>query len=181
MEKAIKSKINKKWYIIQVYSGSEEFVKNAIMTRIRNLDKNNYFGHIVIPTKQTLEAQKKKNTLPGGYVLIEVILTEKVWHFIKQIPNVIGFVSTDQTYPPKPITIKKLSILLTKIEESKMKSNLRIAYEVGEMIRIKKGPFSDFAGKIENINYVKNRFRVSIVVFGRSTMIDLEFSQVEKE
>lgn len=173
----------KKWYIIKTQPGFEKYVKTLILKQIIHDKVTHKFGSIIIPTEQVmgqLDNKKIDRKFFPGYILIEVTLDVFIWHLIKKICKVQGFVSTN---PGKPIPLEDTEInsLFLKIEESDNKPKPVILYSVGEIIRIKSGPFSDFTGKIESVNYNKNKLNVSVIIFGRHTPIELKFTQVEKE
>ena len=142
------------------------------------------FGEIVVPSEEVVEmraGQKRKSTRKffPGYVLVDMVMDDETWHLIRKIPRVLGFIGgTSQT--PTPITDKEAQAILQRVEEGVSKPKPKILFEPGEVVRVKDGPFVDFNGVVEEVNYEKNRLRVAVLIFGRSTPVELEFSQVEK-
>lgn len=174
----------KKWYIIQTVSGHETKVKESLQEKIIQENLNNLFGKILIPTEDVIEikAGKKhtsKRKIFPGYILIEMCITEETLHMIKNVKNVFGFIG-GTINKPASLTEDETQNILEKIKESSKKPKPKKLFELGEMVRVIDGPFSDFNGSVEEINYDKNRLCVGVLIFGRSTPIDLDFSQVEK-
>lgn len=172
------------WYVIHAFSGYEIKVKNLLEEKIKlnNLEKE--FGKILIPTENIIEIKsgkkrKSERKFFPGYILIEMNMTTETWYLVKNISNVFGFIGGKSGHPV-PISEKEKEIILEKIKESSEKPKPKILFEPGEMVRIIDGPFSDFNGTVEEVNYDKNRLCIGVLIFGRSTPIDLDFSQVEK-
>jgi transcriptional antiterminator NusG len=184
--KANMSKENKlkKWYIIQTVSGHETKIKEQLQEKILQLNLNNFFGKILIPTEDIIEikAGKKytsKRKIFPGYILIEMQITDDSIQIIKNIKYVFGFIGGTPGNPT-PLSEDETKKILDKMKESSKKPKPKKLFETGEMVRVIDGPFSDFNGTVEEINYDKNRLCVGVLIFGRSTPIDLDFSQVEK-
>lgn len=174
----------KKWYIIQTVSGHETKVKDSLQDKITQQNLNNLFGKILIPTEDVVEikAGKKytsKRKIFPGYILIEMQINEDTLQLIKNTKQIFGFIG-GTSGKPTPLTDNETKIILEKIKESSKKPKPKKLFEPGEMVRVIDGPFSDFNGTVEEINYDKNRLSVGVLIFGRSTPIDLDFSQVEK-
>lgn len=174
----------KKWYIIQTVSGLETKVKELLEDKITELNLNKLFGKILIPTEDIIEikAGKKhtsKRKMFPGYILIEMQINEKTLHIIKNTKQIFGFIG-GTIENPKSLTEYETKIILEKIKESSNKPKPKKLFETGEMVRVIDGPFSDFNGTVEEVNYDKNRLCVGVLIFGRSTPVDLDFNQVEK-
>ena len=174
----------KQWYILQVYSGQELAVKKLLEERIAVKKLQDQFGKILVPTEEVMEmksGQKRKSERKffPGYVLIEVELTPELWHIICEVPKVIGFIGgrADQ---PAPISEKELNKIMQRVQEGVDSPRPKVLFEPGEIIRVNDGPFADFNGVVEDVNYEKSRLRVAVSIFGRSTPVELEFAQVEK-
>ena len=172
------------WYVVHAYSGYENFVMKEIMQRAKLQNLDHKIGEIVVPSEEVVEmraGQKRKSTRKffPGYVLVQMIMDDETWHMIRSIPRVFGFIGgTSQS--PTPISEKEANSILRRVEEGATKPKPKILFEPGEMVRVKEGPFVDFNGVVEEVNYEKNRLRVSVLIFGRATPVELEFSQVEK-
>lgn len=175
---------SKQWYVVHAYSGYENFVMREIKSRTERLALQDKIGEVVVPSEEVVEmraGQKRKSTRKffPGYVLVNMIMDDVTWHLIKEIPRVLGFIGgTSQT--PTPITDKEAQVILQRVEDGVTKPRPKVLFEPGEVIRVKEGPFVDFNGVVEEVNYEKNRLRVAVLIFGRSTPVELEFSQVEK-
>ncbi len=172
------------WYVIHAFSGYEKKVKNSLMEKIKLNNLENEFGKILIPTENIIEiklGEKKKSERKffPGYILIEMTMNNENWHMVKNISNVFGFIG-DKAGHPLAISEDEKKKIFEKIKESSEKPKPKILFEPGEMVRIINGPFSDFNGTVEEVNYDKNRLCIGVLIFGRSTPIDLDFSQVEK-
>lgn len=180
--KRIKKKMQ--WYVIHTFSGYEVKTKNSLQEKIKFNNLENEFGKILIPTENIIEiksGKKKKSERKffPGYILIEMNMTNETWFLVKNISNVFGFVG-DKSGKPVPISEKEKKLILEKMKESSEKPKPKILFEPGEMVRVIDGPFSEFNGTVEEVNYDKNRLCIGVLIFGRSTPIDLDFSQVEK-
>lgn len=174
----------KRWYVVHAYSGYENFVKKALLERIE-LDGVAYkFGEILVPTEEVVElrgGQKRKSERKffPGYVLVEMEMDDQTWHLVKSIPKVLGFIGGTSD-KPAPITSKEADMILQRVQDSSDKPKPKILFETGEVVRVIDGPFADFNGVVEEVNYEKNRMRVAVLIFGRSTPVELQFDQVEK-
>lgn len=174
----------KRWYVMQVYSGFEKFVMQALQERIRIENLEERFGKILVPTEEVVElrgGQKRKSERKffPGYVLIEMVMDDQTWHLARTIPKVLGFIG-GVSDKPSPLTPAEVESVLQRVQDSSEKPKPRILFEVGEVLRIKEGPFADFNGVVEEVNYEKSRLRVAVLIFGRSTPVELQFDQVEK-
>ena len=174
----------KQWYVVHAYSGYENFVLREIKARATRDNLLERIDEVVVPSEEVVEmraGQKRKSTRKffPGYVLVHMVMDDETWHMIRAIPRVLGFIGgTSQT--PTPISEKEARSILQRVEEGVTKPRPKILFEPGEIVRVKEGPFIDFNGVVEEVNYEKNRLRVSVLIFGRSTPVELEFSQVEK-
>jgi transcriptional antiterminator NusG len=178
------SENEKRWYVVHAYSGYERKVKQALEERIALSGVSEYFGDILVPTEEVLEmrsGQKRKSERKffPGYVLINMLLNDDTWHLVKNTPRVLGFIG-GKADKPAPITQREVNEIMNRLEESVDKPTHKTVYEPGEMVRVIDGPFNDFTGTVEEVNYEKSRVRVAVLIFGRSTPVELEFSQVEK-
>ncbi len=174
----------KKWYILQVYSGSEDRVVASLKNNIEQNDLGDYFGSIIVPKEEVVEIRNGKRVRVNrcffpGYVLVEMIVNQKTWHMIKQSPNIFGFVGGGDDQPV-PLPQHEVEKIRKRIDDSHQSPVPKVLYEVGEVIRVVDGPFADFDGTIEDINYAKNSLRVGVVILGRLTPIELTFNQVLK-
>jgi len=174
----------KKWYIIHTFSGYEIKVKNSLQERIKQENLQELFGKILIPTEDIIEIksgkkkQSKRKIYPG-YILIEMKITHDTWYLVQNTSQVVGFIG-GKISKPLPLNDSEIKSVIEKIKESSCKPKPKTLFESGEMIRVIDGPFSDFNGTVEEVNYDKNRLCIGVSIFGRSTPIDLDFSQVEK-
>ena len=174
----------KRWYVIHAYSGYEKRVAHALKERIALSGMEEFFGEVLVPTEEVLEmraGQKRKSERKffPGYVLVEMELNDDTWHLVKETPRVMGFIG-GKPDNPAPISKREADKILQRLEEGQDKPTHKVVYEPGEMVRVIDGPFNDFTGTVEEVNYEKNRLRVAVLIFGRSTPVELEFSQVEK-
>jgi transcription termination/antitermination protein NusG len=175
---------NKRWYVVHAYSGFERKVKQSLEERIALSTIPHLFGQVLVPTEEVLEmrgGQKRRSERKffPGYVLIQMLLNDESWHLVKETPRVMGFIGGTAD-KPAPITQKEVNEILNRLEETVDKPAHKTVYEPGEMVRVVDGPFNDFTGTVEEVNYEKSRVRVAVLIFGRSTPVELEFSQVEK-
>lgn len=173
-----------RWYVVQAYSGMERAAERNIQERIARAGVQHKFGRILIPTEEVVEVKggQKKTTerkFFPGYVLVEMIMDDDTWHLVKQTSKVTGFVGGARNRPV-PISQAEVEKIVSQMQEGSEKPRHKVEFEVGEMIRVKEGPFTDFNGSIEEVNYEKNKLRVSVTIFGRATPVELEFSQIEK-
>lgn len=174
----------KRWYVVHAYSGYEKKVMNALIERIALAGMEDLFGEVLVPTEEVVEmraGQKRKSERKffPGYVLVEMELNDDTWHLVKETPRVMGFIG-GKAEKPAPITAKEADKILQRLEDGHDKPTHKTIYEPGEMVRVIDGPFNDFTGAVEEVNYEKSRLRVAVLIFGRSTPVELEFGQVEK-
>lgn len=175
---------NKRWYVVHVYSGMEKSVMRGLTDRIERAGMQEQFGQILVPTEEVVEvkgghkAVTERRFFPG-YVLVEMEMTDETWHLVKNTAKVTGFVGGARNRPT-PISPKEVEKIMSQMQEGVEKPRPKTLFEVGEMVRVKEGPFTDFNGTVEEVNYEKSRVRVSVTIFGRSTPVELEFGQVEK-
>ena len=173
-----------RWYVVQAYSGMERAVERNLQERITRADMQDKFGRILVPTEEVVEVKNgQKRTTERkffpGYVLVEMIMDDESWHLVKQTSKVTGFVGGARNRPT-PISQADVQKIVSQMQEGSEKPRHKVEFEVGEMVRVKEGPFADFNGGIEEVNYEKNKLRVSVTIFGRATPVELEFGQVEK-
>lgn len=174
----------KRWYVVHAYSGYEKKVATALKERIELHDMQHHFGDVLVPTEEIVEmrgGQKRKSERKffPGYVLVQMELNDETWHLVKETPRVMGFIG-GKADKPAPITEKEAEAILQRVDDSVDKPKPKTLFEPGEMVRVVDGPFNDFNGVVEEVNYEKSRLRVAVLIFGRSTPVELEFSQVEK-
>jgi len=173
-----------RWYIVHAYSGMEKAVERNITERIMRAGMENKFGRILVPTEEVVEIKngQRKTTerrLFPGYVFVEMIMEDDTWHLVKHTNKVTGFVGGAKNRPA-PISEEEVQKIVSQMQEGTDKPRHKVEFLAGELVRVKDGPFTDFNGSVEEVNYEKNRLRVSVMIFGRSTPVELEFSQVEK-
>ena len=182
--------MSQRWYVVHAYSGFENQVMRALQERIERSGFGDMFGEILVPTEEVVEMRDGKKRKSDrkffpGYVLVKMEMNEDTWHLVKEAPRVLGFIggTKDQRkfIPPAPITDKEADAILQRVEEGVDKPKPKVLFEPGEVVRVKDGPFTDFNGVVEEVNYEKSRLRVSVLIFGRSTPVELGFDQVEKE
>ncbi|HHX82201.1 MAG TPA: transcription termination/antitermination protein NusG [Pseudomonadaceae bacterium] len=175
---------NKRWYVLHAYSGFERKVKQSLEERIALSGFGDQFGQVMVPTEEVVEmrgGQKRRSERKffPGYVLIQMEMNDDTWHLVKETPRVMGFIGGTAD-KPAPITQREVNAILNRLEETVDKPSHKTVYEPGELVRVVDGPFNDFTGTVEEVNYEKSRVRVAVLIFGRSTPVELEFSQVEK-
>lgn len=173
-----------RWYVVQAYSNFENKVKLSLEEHIKRDGLQQYFGRILVPTEEIVEMRsgqqrKSERKFFPGYVLVEMELTNETWHLVKNVPKVLGFIGGTSDRPAA-ITEKEAMTILNKVEEGVNKPRPKTLFEVGEVIRIIDGPFKDFNGVVEEVNYEKNKLKISVLIFGRSTSVELDFGQIEK-
>ena len=174
----------KRWYVVHAFSGMEKSVSRAIQERIDRAGMQDQFGQILVPTEEVVEIRGGQKALSErrffpGYVLVEMEMNEQTWHLVKNTNKVTGFVGGSAS-KPTPISQSEVDKIMAQMQEGVEKPRPKVLFEVGEVVRVKEGPFTDFNGNVEEVNYEKNRLRVSVTIFGRSTPVELEFGQVEK-
>jgi len=173
-----------RWYVVHAYSNYENKVKLALEEKIELEGLQESFGKILVPTEEVVEMRmgqqrKSERKFFPGYVLVQMELTDETWHLVRNIPRVLGFIGGTSDRPA-PISDKEADAILNRVEEGVNKPRPKVLFEVGETIRVIDGPFKDFNGNVEEVNYEKSRLKVSVLIFGRSTAVELEFGQVEK-
>lgn len=175
---------SKRWYVVHVYSGMEKSVQRALTERIAREDMANAFGRILVPSEEVVEIKNGQKTVTErrffpGYVLVEMDMTDESWHLVKNTSKVTGFLGGVRNRP-SPITQREVDKIMSQMQEGVEKPRPKTLFEVGEMVRVKDGPFTDFNGTVEEVNYEKSKVRVAVTIFGRGTPVELEFGQVEK-
>ena len=179
-----KQALKKRWYVIHAYSNFENYVREALIQRIKTLGLEHRFGEILVPKEKIVEMrrgrkQESERKYFPGYVLVHMEMDDETWHLVKGIPKVLGFIGGTSDRP-EPITDKEAEFILQRVKESVDVPTPKILFEPGQVVRVIDGPFADFNGVVEEVNYEKNRLRVAVLIFGRSTPVELEFSQVQK-
>ncbi len=174
-----------KWYVVHAYSGYEAQVMRTIQERINRFGLEDLFGEILVPTEEVVEMRDGKKRKSDrkffpGYVLVQMEMNDASWHLVKESPRVLGFIGGTSD-KPAAISDKEANAILQRVEDGVDKPRPKILFEPGEVVRVNDGPFTDFNGVVEEVNYEKSRLRVSVLIFGRSTPVELEFGQVEKE
>jgi len=173
-----------RWYVVHAYSGFEHQVSRSLTERVRRAGLEHKFGEILVPTEEVVEMRegkkrKSERKFFPGYVLVRMEMDEESWHLVKNVPKVMGFIGGTPD-KPAPITDKEADSILQRVQEGVEKPKPKILFEPGEMVRVTDGPFNDFQGTVEEVNYDKSRLRVGVIIFGRTTPVELEFGQVEK-
>lgn len=173
-----------RWYVVHAYSNFENKVKQALDERIKREGLEHLFGKILVPTEEIVEMRmgqqrKSERKFFPGYVLVQMELTDETWHLVKDTPKVLGFIG-GTSERPAPISEKEAMSILNRVEAGVNKPRPKTLFEAGEVIRVIDGPFKDFNGEVEDVNYEKNKLKISVLIFGRSTSVELGFSQVEK-
>jgi len=174
-----------RWYVVQAFSGYEQRVQKTLIEHIAIHEMEALFEEILVPTEEVVEmraGQKRKSTRKffPGYVLVKMVMNEDSWHLVKNVPRVMGFIGGTSDRPA-PISQKEADNILQRLQDSIDSPKPRTLYEVGESVRVNDGPFADFNATVEEIDYEKSRVKVSVLIFGRSTPVDLEFGQIEKD
>ena len=174
-----------RWYIVHAYSNFEHRVKAALEERIARMGLQDKFGEILVPTEEVVEmreGQKRRSERKffPGYVLVQMEMDDETWHLVKEVPKVLGFIggSSDK---PAPITEAEANRILQRVQEGVDKPRPKVLFEPGEVVRVTDGPFKDFSGVVEGVNYEKNKLQVAVQILGRSTPVELDFGQVVKE
>jgi transcriptional antiterminator NusG len=173
-----------RWYVVHAYSGMEKAVERNIIERINRAGMQDKFGRILVPMEEVVEVKngQKKTTerkFFPGYVLVEMVMGDDTWHLVKHTNKVTGFVGGAKNRP-SPISEAEVAKIVNQMQEGTEKPRHKVEFVVGEYVRVKDGPFTDFNGSVEDVNYDKSKVRVSVTIFGRSTPVELEFSQIEK-
>ena len=175
---------NKRWYVVHAYSGMEKAVERNLRERIDRSELQEKFGRILVPMEEVVELKNGKKSVSErrffpGYVLVEMEMGDDTWHLVKHTGKVTGFVGGAKNRP-SPISEAEVLKIVHQMQEGVEKPRPKVQWQVGELVRIKEGPFTDFNGAVENVNYDKSKVRVAVTIFGRSTPVELDFAQVEK-
>jgi len=173
-----------RWYVVHAYSGMEKSVQRALQERIDRSEIAYQFGKILVPSEEVVEIKGGQKSITErrffpGYVLVEMEMTDDSWHLVKNTSKVTGFVGGTGNRPT-PISQKEVDKIMQQMQDGADKPRPKILFEVGEMVRVKEGPFADFNGNVEEVSYEKSKLRVSVTIFGRATPVELDFHQVEK-
>lgn len=176
--------MSKRWYVVHAYSGYEKRVANSLVEQVELHGMQDLFGEILVPTESVVEMRdgkkrKSERKFYPGYVLVEMEMNDDSWHLVKDTPRVMGFIG-GTAEKPAPLTSKEADAILQRVKEGADTPTQKTIYEPGEVVRVTDGPFADFNGTVEKVNYEKSRLQVSVSIFGRATPVELEFSQVEK-
>lgn len=175
----------KRWYVVHAYSGFEKQVMRSLLERIKLKEMEDLFGQVLVPTEEVVEMRdgkkrKSERKFYPGYVLVEMEMNDDSWHLVKETPKVLGFIGGTPE-KPAPITAREADNILQRVQDGSDKPRPRTMFEPGEVVRVLDGPFADFNGVVEEVNYEKSRVQVSVLIFGRATPVELEFGQVEKD
>lgn len=176
--------MSKQWYVVHAFSNFEQKVVKALQERIERLGMEEYFGEVLVPTETVIEMRKgqkrqsERKFFPG-YVLVEMDMNDASWHLVKETNKVLGFIGGTKE-KPAPITKKEADAILQRVHDGENAPKPKILFDIGEVVRVIDGPFNDFNGEVEDINYDKSKIRVAVSIFGRSTPVELGFGQVEK-
>ncbi|MCV2506056.1 MAG: transcription termination/antitermination protein NusG [Candidatus Lightella neohaematopini] len=176
--------VTKNWYVVQVFSGFEKKVSLSIKEYVKLYKMEHLFGEIIVPTEEVVEIRrgqrrKSERKFFPGYVLVQMILNNDSWYLVRNIPKVMGFVG-GHSGNPTPVGDKEIKVIIDRLQKSIGKPKPKVIFELGELVRVNHGPFSDFNGTVEEVDYEKSRLKVSVSIFGRSTPVELDFAQVEK-
>ena len=176
--------MSKRWYVVHAYSGYEKRVMNTLKERVELHGIEDLFGEVLVPTEEVVEIRdgkkrKSERKFYPGYVLVNMEMNDESWHLVKNTPHVLGFIG-GTAGNPAPITESEANEILSRVESGVDKPRPKTVFEPGEMVRVTDGPFADFNGVVEHVDYVKSRVKVAVTIFGRSTPVELEFGQVEK-
>jgi transcriptional antiterminator NusG len=172
------------WYVVHTYSQFEKSVSRALAERIQREGMQDKFGQILVPVEEVVELKagqkvtSERKFFPG-YVLVEMEMTDESWHLVKNTAKVTGFLG-GSAMRPTPISEKEVQTIMQQMQAGVEKPRPKVLFEVGEAVRVKEGPFTDFTGMVEEVNYDKNKIRVAVTIFGRATPVELDFGQVEK-
>jgi transcriptional antiterminator NusG len=173
-----------RWYVVHAYSGYEKRVQSALKERIELHGMQDDFGEVLVPTEEVVEVRdgkkrKSERKFYPGYVLVQMDMNDASWHLVNQTPRVMGFIGGTAD-KPAPISQKEADAILQRVQDGADKPTHKTIYEPGEVVRVTDGPFADFNGVVESVDYEKSRLQVAVTIFGRSTPVELEFTQVEK-
>lgn len=172
------------WYVVHAYSNYEQKVKASLEERIKRFELEDNFGEILIPTEEVVEMRdgarrRSERKFFPGYVLVQMEMNDETWHLVKECPKVLGFIGGTSD-KPAPISEAEANQILNRVQEGVDKPRPKVLFEPGEVVRVTEGPFNDFSGVVENVNYDKSKIRVAVQILGRSTPVELDFGQVEK-
>lgn len=173
-----------RWYVVHAYSGYENYVKKTLQEYIDRANMQDHFGDILVPSEEVVEIRdgkkrKSERKFFPGYVLVQMEMDDAVWHLVRSVPRVMGFIGGTAD-KPAPITDREANQILQRMEEGAERPRPKVLFEPGEVVRVTSGPFADFEAVVEEVDYEKNKLKVSVLIFGRSTPVELEFTQVEK-
>jgi transcriptional antiterminator NusG len=176
--------MSKRWYVVHAYSGYEKKVQLSLLERIELHNMHHLFGEVLVPTEEVVEmrsgqARKSERKFFPGYVLVQMELNDESWHLVKETPRVLGFIG-GKPDKPAPITDREADAILQRVQDGADKPRPKTLFEVGEIVRVTDGPFNDFNGVVESVDYERSKVQVAVQIFGRSTPVDLDFTQVEK-
>ncbi len=174
-----------RWYVVHAYSGQEKSIQAALKERIRRSGMADKFGEVLVPVEEVVEMKSGAKSLSErrffpGYILVQMEMTDETWHLVKSTPKVTGFIG-GTAMKPTPVSQKEVDVILNQVKEGVEKPKPKVLFEVGENVRVSEGPFADFNGTVEEVNYDKSKIRVSVLIFGRPTPVELDFGQVEKQ
>ncbi|MBL6727616.1 MAG: transcription termination/antitermination protein NusG [Methylophilaceae bacterium] len=177
--------MTKRWYAVQAYSGYEKIVQKGLLERIELSNIKDQFGDVLVPVEEVVELKSGQKTISErrlypGYVLVQMDMNDDSWHLVRSTPKVTAFIG-GSALKPTPIKDKEVELILRRMDDSKVNPTQKLTFEVGESIRVIDGPFKDFSGSVQEINYEKNKLRVEVVIFGRATPVELDFGQIQKE
>ncbi|ASK27207.1 transcription termination/antitermination protein NusG [Neisseria chenwenguii] len=176
--------MSKRWYVVQAYSGFEKNVQKTLKERIVREGMESYFGQILVPVEEVVDIKNGRKTISErkfypGYVLVEMEMSDDSWHLVKSTPRVSGFIGGTANRPA-PISQREADAIMQQVRTGVEKPKPKIEFEVGQQVRVNEGPFADFNGLVEEVNYERNKLRVLVQIFGRETPVELDFGQVEK-
>ncbi|MDP2761669.1 MAG: transcription termination/antitermination protein NusG [Sideroxyarcus sp.] len=174
----------KRWYVVHTYSQFEKSVQRALLERIERAGMQDMFGQVLVPVEEVVELKSGQKSISErkffpGYLLVEMEMTDDTWHLVKSLPKVTGFLG-GSAMKPSPISEKEVETIMQQMQAGVEKPRPKVLFEVGEAVRVKEGPFTDFNGMVEDVNYDKSKLRVAVTIFGRATPVELSFGQVEK-
>lgn len=174
----------KRWYVVHTYSQFEKSVQRALLERIERTGMQDMFGQVLVPVEEVVELKSGQKSISErkffpGYLLVEMEMTDDTWHLVKNLPKVTGFLG-GSAMKPSPISQKEVDTIMQQMQAGVEKPRPKVLFEVGEAVRVKEGPFTDFNGSVEEVNYDKSKLRVAVTIFGRATPVELSFGQVEK-
>lgn len=175
---------NMQWFVVQAFSNYEKRVQAALQERIERFGMQDYFGEILVPTEEVVEmkaGQKRtsERKFYPGYVMVQMVMNDETWHLVKNTARVSGFIGGTNS-DPAPLSDKEAMAILKQVQDSGDAPKHKFSFEPGELVRVTEGPFADFNGTVEEVNYEKSKLKVSVSIFGRSTPVELDFGQVEK-